>query len=94
MKSRMVTLVAALGLAMVLAGCRSNCRISCEAYQECVAADLDVDGCTDTCGEKSEDDEDFEDRAADCAECVENKTCSEATSRCWDECLPGGTASP
>ncbi len=94
MKNRIVTLVAALGLSMVLAGCRSDCRISCEKYKECLASDLDEDKCTDTCSTKSDDDSNFQTRAEDCAQCVEDKTCSEATQRCFDECLAVVTASP
>ncbi|WP_257460061.1 hypothetical protein [Archangium lipolyticum] len=88
MKNRIVTLVAALGLAMTLSGCKSDCSVSCERYQECVSANLNVDRCTDQCNSRSEDDKNFATRAEDCAKCVEDKTCSEANSRCWDECLP------
>ena len=94
MKSRMVMLVAALGLGMVLAGCSSNCRISCERYKECSSANLDVDRCTEVCGAKSEEDRGFQLRAEDCAVCVDNKTCAEANNRCWDECLPVVLAQP
>jgi len=87
MKNRSVMLVAALGLSVVLAGCRSDCRSSCEKYQECVDSDFNVDQCTETCGTKSENDQAFQTRAEDCAVCVERKTCSEANDRCWDECL-------
>ncbi len=88
MKNRIVTWAAALGLAMTLSGCKSDCRVSCERYQECVSSGLNVDRCTDQCNTKSASDKNFSTRAEDCAKCVEGKTCAEATNRCWDECLP------
>jgi hypothetical protein len=94
MKNRSVMLVAVLGLSVGLAGCRNDCRSSCEKYQECVASDFNVDQCTDTCGTRSKSDEAFQTRAEDCSACVEGKTCSEATGRCWDECLSVVLAQP
>jgi hypothetical protein len=87
MKNRVVTLLGALGLSMMMVGCSSNCDISCEKYQECVASDFDVEQCTDTCSARSEE-ADFEAQAEECAECIKDQdTCSETTNQCWDDCL-------
>lgn len=94
MKNRNLMAGVVLGLAMVLGGCRSDCRVSCEKYQECVSADFDIEKCTDTCSTKSESNKDFAANAEDCSSCVEKKVCSEATSRCWDECLAVVLAKP
>ncbi|MCY1073518.1 hypothetical protein [Archangium lansingense] len=87
MKNRGVMLVAALGLAMVLSGCKNDCDVSCGTYQECVSSDFNVERCTDTCNVRSED-SDFEAQAKECAGCIQDQeTCSETVNRCWDDCL-------
>ncbi len=87
MKNRIVTLVATLGLAMVLSGCKSDCRVVCEKEQECLSAGLNVDACTDSCSGKADDDNDYADRANECAECVSERVCSEAFRSCIDDCF-------
>ncbi len=91
MKNRIVTLVAALGLAMVLGGCKSDCAVACEKKQECWRSDTDVEACTERCEERSADEEDgrqFSERAEECADCVSRDlVCSEVLDRCTDECI-------
>lgn len=87
MKNRVVTLMAALGLALVLSGCKSDCRVVCEKEQECLTAGLDIDSCTESCGEKGDDDKDYADQTNECAECVAERVCSESFNRCFDDCL-------
>ncbi len=95
MKNRRVTWGAVLGLAMVLSGCKSDCDISCEKYQECVSSSFDVERCTDTCAARSEDSGDFDAQARECSQCVsDQETCSETVNRCWDDCLGVVLASP
>ncbi len=88
MKNRIVTLVATLGLAMVLSGCKSDCALACEKKQECWRADVDIEACTETCQEKSDDDQDFANQAEECAECVsKDRVCSELLNQCGDDCF-------
>lgn len=87
MQSRIVTWVAAVGLSLVLGGCKSDCRVACEKEQECLNSGLNVDSCTDTCNDKADDNADYADKAKECAECVSERSCSEALKSCIDDCF-------
>ena len=87
MKNRIVMAVAALGLAMSLVGCKSDCRVSCEKKQECVSSGLDVGKCTASCEEKAKKDKDFASQAQECSQCVKGRTCSETMKQCLDDCI-------
>lgn len=87
MKNRIVTLVAAVGLSLVLSGCKSDCRVICEKEQECFTSGLDIDSCTDSCSTKGDDDQDYADKTKECAECVSERVCSETLKSCFDDCL-------
>lgn len=87
MKNRIVMAVAALGLTMTLAGCKSDCRVSCEKKQECVSSGLDVAKCTETCEQKVKKDKDFSAQAQECSQCVKSRTCSETLKQCLDDCI-------
>jgi hypothetical protein len=81
-----VAFVAALVL-FGMTGCSSNCSTYCDRYKECLKADLDTGQCTNTCEEASEDNESHRDKAEECAQCVESRTCAEAFSSCIDDCF-------
>ena len=87
MKKRIVTWVAAVGLALGAGGCKSDCRVVCEKEQECFTADLDIDSCTESCGTKGDNDPDYADKTNECAECVSERVCSETLKSCFDDCL-------
>ena len=87
MKTRIPMVVAALGLALVLGGCSSDCRVVCEKEQECFSADLNIDSCSDRCNDKADDEEDYADKANECAECVSERVCSEVLKSCLDDCF-------
>ncbi|WP_146209572.1 hypothetical protein [Vitiosangium sp. GDMCC 1.1324] len=87
MKSRTWTLVAAVGLSLMLGGCKSDCRVVCERSQECFTSGLDVDSCTDNCQDKSDDNKDHADKAQECADCVSARVCSEVIKSCIDDCF-------
>jgi hypothetical protein len=70
-----------------LTGCKSECRAYCERYQQCVEDDINVEGCTDTCQEASDDDRDHEARVQECAECVETRSCAASFDDCIDDCF-------
>lgn len=71
-----------------LTGCSdSNCGFYCERWQECREDDLDVEKCTNKCEEASRDNEDHADKAEECAQCLESRTCAEASERCFDDCF-------
>ncbi len=87
MKNRMLMVVTALGLAMSLVGCKSDCRTACEKKQECMSSGLDVAQCTDKCEQKVKEDKDFSSQAQECSQCVKSRTCSETLKQCWDDCI-------
>jgi hypothetical protein len=87
MKNRMLMVVTALGLAMSLVGCKSDCRTACEKKQECMSSGLDVAQCTTKCEQKAKEDKDFSSQAQECSQCVKSRTCSETLKQCWDDCI-------
>jgi hypothetical protein len=87
MKNRIVLAVAALGLAMSLVGCKSECRVACEKKQECVSSNLNVAQCAEKCEQKAKEDKDFSNQAQECSQCVKSRTCSETIKQCLDDCI-------
>lgn len=79
-----VLAAAALGLT---AGCESDCAIYCNRYQECVEDGLDVAECTRECNNWAASDPDRADRAANCAACVQGRSCGSAFENCTDDCF-------
>ena len=68
---------------------KSNCNTVCQQAQTCVAPTLNVENCTNSCDNKSSDDS-YKNSVSACADCVEGKTCSDATS-CVSNCLSAVT---
>lgn len=64
-----------------------TCGEVCERYADCFDADYDVDGCTDRCESRAMNDEDRERRLEMCETCIDDRSCSEATFDCTDDCL-------
>jgi predicted kinase len=87
MKSRILMVVAALGLSVSLVGCKNDCRVACEKKQECVSSNLNVDQCAETCGRKAKEDKEFASQAQACSQCVKDRACSETMRQCLDECI-------
>ncbi len=70
-----------------LTGCTSQCDAYCERFRDCVNADLEVGQCADKCEEASKQNEAHAEKVEECAQCVEERTCSEAFSSCVDDCF-------
>jgi hypothetical protein len=87
MKQRILMVVAALGLAVSLVGCKSDCRVACEKKQECIASDMDVDKCAASCDQKAKQDKGFASQAQECSQCVKSRTCSDTMKQCLDDCF-------
>ena len=80
--------------ALAITGCSTeevsnkiDCHSVCNRYQSCFDSDYDVDGCTDRCESDANADEDRESRLEMCDACIDDKSCSEATFSCADECV-------
>ncbi len=80
-------LIAAMAL-FGLTGCStSDCRSYCNRYQTCIEDDISVDSCTDRCEAASAENTDHEEKVAECATCVESRTCAESFDECVDDCF-------
>jgi len=63
-----------------------DCAKICDAYADCYDEDLDKVACVDECEDKGDEDEDFEEQASACEECIGSESCASATVSCTDEC--------
>ena len=102
MKNRLKCLISSAFCAGLLAavGCSDtvdeisnsiDCHQVCQRYADCFKSDYDVDGCTDRCESDANADEDRESRLGMCDACIDDKSCSEATFSCADECVGSTT---
>ena len=64
-----------------------SCGDVCGRYSDCFDADYDVDGCTDRCENDASANEDRERRLDVCEACIDDRSCSEATFNCTDDCV-------
>ena len=62
-----------------------NCQTVCEAKQECLSSNYDVDACVDDCESRSDDDEDFRRSVDVCQACIDERACAEQPV-CFDDC--------
>lgn len=81
-----------LALAFSVAGCDSieriyDCHSICTKYRDCADADYDVSECTSRCEDRASDSEAFEDKADECQECVDDRSCVGAAFGCATECF-------
>jgi hypothetical protein len=96
MKNRVVCAgLTALFLALGVAGCsdtvdevsnKIDCHSVCERYADCFNSDYDVDGCEDKCENSADSSEARESKLEACDNCMDNKSCTETTFSCIDEC--------
>jgi len=64
-----------------------TCGEVCEQYSDCFDADYDVDGCIDRCENAATANEDRERRLEICDACIDDRSCTEATFSCTDDCV-------
>ena len=88
--------VAFVGIVASVVGCSEavdevtnsiSCGEVCERYQDCFDADYDVEGCTDRCENSADASEDKERRLEICDACIDDRSCSDATFACTDDCV-------
>jgi hypothetical protein len=93
---KLLGLCASMSLAATVVSCSDTvdevtnyitCSEVCERYSECFDADYDVDGCSDRCENAATANEDKERRLEICDACIDDRSCSEATFNCTDDCL-------
>jgi hypothetical protein len=81
-----------LAFAVTSGGCDSadrvyDCASICNAYQECVDDNYDVTACTSRCEDMADANESFEDKADDCQNCIDDRSCASAVFGCSTECV-------
>lgn len=81
-----------LAFAVTSAGCDSadriyDCAAICSAYEDCVDDDYDVTACTSRCEDMADSSESFADKADDCQECIDDRSCASAVFGCATECV-------
>ena len=64
---------------------RSNCSVVCQKSHDCVSSGSNVDACTDSCANKSNDTS-YKDKVTECSDCVAPKACSDA-AKCTGDCF-------
>lgn len=68
------------------AGRTADCAKICSKFNECIK-DIDNLSCTSECEDQADADSAYQARAADCTDCVDDRTCKEAES-CWTSSCP------
>lgn len=84
-------LVGVVAAASSGSGCDSakaafDCQSVCQRYKDCFKSDYDVGQCRDQCRSKAENDTTWQNKADDCASCIDDKSCAAATFSCVTEC--------
>ena len=64
-----------------------DCHQVCKRYADCFKSDYDVDGCTDKCEDSADSSEDRERKLEMCDACIDERSCTDATFNCADECI-------
>lgn len=64
-----------------------ECEAICDRYAECYDSDYDVGECAAECKDEFDEDADYLEKIDDCDACIDDKSCSESTFACADECL-------
>jgi len=85
-------ILAVSALLLLASGCGRNseagrtfdCAKICAKYSECIKS-IDKLSCTNECEDKADADSSYQVSAADCTDCVGDKTCKEA-EHCWAAC--------
>jgi hypothetical protein len=84
-------LVGVVAAASSGSGCDSakaafDCQQVCERYKDCYNQDYDVGACRNQCRSMAEKNDTWQDKADDCASCIGDKSCLNATFSCATEC--------
>jgi hypothetical protein len=64
-----------------------DCASICNAYKDCINSNYDATACTQKCEDQASDSEAFEDRADDCQECIDDRSCAGSVFSCTDNCV-------
>lgn len=64
-----------------------DCPSICKKYSDCYDKDYDVEECSSDCKAEFDKDPEYINKIDACDSCIENKSCSESTFQCADECL-------
>jgi hypothetical protein len=63
-----------------------DCHSICDRYSECFDADYDVSACQDSCEDSVDADPSYMDKVDACENCIDDRSCTNATFACATEC--------
>jgi hypothetical protein len=91
MKTRYFTIIGMCGLMGLAVGCDTadriyDCAKICDKYSDCIDDSIDKADCVSSCESHGDDDMDFASKANDCEQCLDDKSCTEATVECGVGC--------
>lgn len=66
---------------------RVDCDTICDKYADCYDSDYDTEACASDCEAEYDADPDYIEKIDDCEACIDDKSCSESTFSCVDECV-------
>ena len=75
------------GLGCDTAKAAFDCQAVCSHYQSCFDSNYDVSACRNRCRAKADNDNTWQNKASDCASCIDDKSCTSATFNCATECV-------
>lgn len=63
-----------------------DCGQICSRYSDCFDSDYDVSACQDKCENNADDSQARRDKLRACDDCIDDKSCTDATFNCATEC--------
>jgi len=91
MKSLFIASLLSTTFAIGITGCdtvdrKFDCTQICERYSDCFDKDHDTAACVDRCETNADNSDDFDKKADDCENCLDDRSCS-GSFACADECI-------
>ncbi|AKQ63375.1 putative lipoprotein [Myxococcus hansupus] len=89
MMTRTLTLTVLVTASALLSGCFNNAEAICEKRKECFSNSINVNRCADELDDWADDrDKDRRrDRLAQCADCLDRRTCAQIRTECIGACV-------
>ncbi len=88
-------MVAVVGYMMLALSCSAkdeadrltDCQQICDKYASCYDKSYDVSACRSHCDDSAKNDKDFDNKVDNCENCLDGKSCTDATFSCATECV-------
>lgn len=63
-----------------------DCQQICERYKDCVDSSYDVSDCASRCRDKAGNSAEFDQKADNCENCLDDRSCQSSVFQCSVEC--------